>query len=76
MFKIPSTVNEYADFFTTTNKDDPIDTKHDDRRNVIIRASDEKIGDKEYFNMMRKLLNNKCVLRTCFYYFKSIKRDE
>jgi hypothetical protein len=49
-FKIIS----YHRFIITTNNENPIDTKEDDRRNVIIRSSDEKIGNKAYFNEINK----------------------
>ena len=40
----------YHRFIITTNSDNPIETKEDERRNAIIRSSDEKIGDNAYFN--------------------------
>jgi hypothetical protein len=69
-FEIPS----FHRFIITTNKDDGgIRTCDDDRRNVIIRSSDDKIGDKEYFNKMYELLEDINVIRTCYDYFKNIK---
>jgi len=69
-FEIPS----YHRFIITTNKDDGgIRTSDDDRRNVIIRSSDDKIGDKEYFNKMYELLEDINVIRTCYDYFKNIE---
>ena len=67
-FKIQS----YQRFIITTNKEDPIKTTDDDRRTVIIRSSDEKIGDKEYFNKINEYLDDVNVIRTCYDYFKSI----
>lgn len=60
-------------FIITTNKEDPIKTEKDDRRNLIIRSSDEKVGDKEYFNKINEYLEDINVIRTCYDYFKSIK---
>ena len=68
-FKIKS----YHRFLITTNKEDPIKTTKGDRRKVIIRSSDEKKGDVEYFNNLYKLLDDIDVIRTCYDYFKSIE---
>ena len=65
-------MNSYHRFIITTNKD-PIATSQNDRRNIIIRSSDELIGNKEYFdNMNDILLEDINVIRTCYDYFKSI----
>ena len=65
-------INSYHRFITTTNNPDPSKTSEDDRRNLIIRSSDEKIGDKEYFNKINEYLDDVNVIRTCYDYFKSI----
>jgi sporulation protein YlmC with PRC-barrel domain len=65
-------INSYHRFIITTNKEDPIKTEKDDRRNLIIRCSDEKIGDKEYFEKLHKYIDDINVIRTCYDYFKSI----
>ena len=65
-------MNSYHRFIITTNKEDPIATSQDDRRNLIIRTSDELIGNKEYFNKLHSLLDDVNVIRTCYDYFKSI----
>jgi hypothetical protein len=62
----------YHRFIITTNKEDPIATSQDDRRNIIIRTSDELIGNKEYFNKLHALLDDVNVIRTCYDYFKNI----
>jgi hypothetical protein len=69
-FKIVS----YHRFLVTTNKEDncPIKTSKDDRRNLIIRSSDEKCGDVEYFNKLHALLEDVNVVKICYEYFKSI----
>ena len=66
-------INSYHRFIITTNKEDPINTSQDDRRNLIIRSSDELIGNKEYFIKLNSLLDNSEVVRTCYDYFKNIK---
>ena len=65
-------MNSYHRFIITTNKEDPIATSQDDRRNLIIRTSDELIGKKEYFNKLHTLLDDINVIRTCYDYFKNI----
>ena len=67
-FKIKS----YHRFLITTNNEDPIKTSPDDRRNLIIRASDEVCGNKAYFSKLYKLLDDVNVIRTCYDYFNSI----
>lgn len=59
-------------FLITTNNSEPINTSHDDRRNLIIRSSDEKCNDKEYFKQLHSILEDVNVVKTCYEYFKSI----
>jgi hypothetical protein len=69
-------IDSYHKFIITTNNTDPIKTSDDDRRNVIIRASDEKIGDKEYFIQLHNDLNDINVIRTIADAFKNIEVRE
>ena len=62
-------IKSFHRFIITTNKDDPITTSKDDRRNLIIRSSDELIGNKDFFNTINDLLEDTNVIRTCFDYF-------
>ena len=39
-------IKSYHRFIITTNKEEPIASTKDDRRNLVIRCSDEKIKDK------------------------------
>ena len=66
-------IKSYHRFITTTNKEEPIKTAKGDRRNLIIRSSDEKKGDYVYFETMHKYLEDVDVIRTCYDYFKNIK---
>jgi len=59
-------------FIATTNNEDPIKTAAGDRRNLIIRSSDELKGDTDYFNKMYKLLDDVNVIKTCYEYFKTM----
>lgn len=66
-------IESFHRFIVTTNNENPMGTTQDDRRKFIIRSSDEKCGNKEYFNNLSKLLDDKDVIKTCYEYFKSIK---
>lgn len=66
-------INSYHRFIITTNSSEPINTSKDDRRNLIIRSSDEKCGDKDYFNKMYQILEDVNVIKTCYEYFMSIE---
>jgi putative DNA primase/helicase len=59
-------------FIITTNNLNPIETKKDDRRNVIIRCSDEKIGDVEYFKILRGFIDDFNVQKSFYIYLKEI----
>jgi hypothetical protein len=69
-------ITSYHRFLITTNNEDPIKTSVDDRRNLIIRASDEVCGNKAYFSKLYKLLDDVNVIRTCYDYFNSIPNLE
>jgi hypothetical protein len=63
-------INSYHHFIITTNKENPIATTKDDRRKLIIRSSDEFIGNRGYFDKMYALLDDVEFIRTCYAYFK------
>lgn len=66
-------IKSYHRFITTTNKEEPINSTKGDRRNLIIRSSDEKKGDFIYFETIHKYLEDSDVIKTCYDYFKSIE---
>lgn len=66
-------IKSYHRFITTTNKDEPLNSCYGDRRNLIIRSSDEKKGDFQYFETIHKYLEDIEVIRTCYDYFKGFK---
>jgi sporulation protein YlmC with PRC-barrel domain len=66
-------IKSYHRFITTTNKEEPVNTTNGDRRNLIIRSSDEKKGDYIYFETMHTFLEDIDVVRTCYDYFKGIE---
>lgn len=65
-------IQSYHRFIITTNHEDPIKTTTDERRKIIIRSSDEKCGNKEYFANLYKILDDVNVIKTCYEYFKGI----
>ena len=69
-------INSYHRFFITTNKLEPIATSSGDRRNLIIRSSDELCPktkkNTDYFKKLHQYLDDKNVIATCYNYFKNI----
>lgn len=65
-------ITSHHRFIITTNKEEPINTSKDDRRNLIIRSSDEKVGNKEYFKTLHEYLEDINIVKTCYEYFKGI----
>lgn len=66
-------IKSFHRFIITTNNNEPINTSKDDRRNLIIRSSDEKCGNKAYFEYLHTILEDENVIKTCYEYFKSIE---
>ena len=62
----------YHRFISTTNGEEPFTSKKDDRRNAIIRCSDEKKGDHEYFTKLFDCLEDVNIVKSFFEYLKSI----
>jgi hypothetical protein len=65
-------ITSYHRFLITTNSEDPMPTSDDDRRNIIIRSSDELIGNKPYFDLLREAIGNDDMVCSYFHYLKSI----
>ena len=66
-------IDSYHRFIISTNNEEPIKTARDDRRNLVIRSSDELCGNKEYFTTLYKMLEDENVIKTCYEYFKNIE---
>lgn len=66
------TIKSYARFICTTNNADPVSVTKDDRRNCVIRTSDELCKNVEYFTKMYALLSNTNVVRNVYEYFKTL----
>jgi hypothetical protein len=72
------TIKSYHRFIVTTNKDEPLNTSNDDRRNLIIRSSDDLIKEKGFFKEIHQLLSDietsdVCV-KACYEFFKKFDR--
>jgi predicted nucleic acid-binding protein len=61
-FKIKS----YHRFLITTNKNNPITTHEKDRRNKIIRSSDEKLHNGDYFKRLLQLINDDIIVKLVY----------
>jgi hypothetical protein len=65
-------LDSYHRVVNTANNDDPVKTSEDDRRNVVIRVSDELIGNKEYFDKFYEYLKDDNSMRALFEYLMEI----
>lgn len=65
-------ITSYHRFIATTNNKEPINTKHGDRRNLIIYSSNERKGDAEYFRKVNEFMEDITALRTFYDYLKTI----
>lgn len=66
------TIKSYHRFLSTSNDADSMPTKTGDRRNIIIRSSDELIGNKEYFTKMHGYINDPRAIWSIFMYLKNL----
>lgn len=69
----PYEIKTFHRFIITTNNEEPIVVTKDTRRNVIIRCSDELIGNKDYFIKINKIIDNDELLREFYDYLMNIK---
>ena len=65
-------MNSHHRFITTTNNEDPIPTKNGDRRNHIIRASDELKGSTEYFTNFNKMIETNEFIYSVYQYLLNL----
>ena len=66
------TTDSYHRCILNTNNADPTPTSKGDRRNVIIRCSDEKKGDTKYFEDLLEALRGPNALRSIYWTFKTL----
>ena len=64
-------MNSHHKFIGTTNHHNPFSLKSDDRRLVMVRSSDDKIGDREYFDDLYALIEDGDTIRTVYSHFKN-----
>jgi hypothetical protein len=69
---IPYEISSYHRFLITTNNEDPVKTSKKDRRKLIIRASDELIGNRDYFDKMYAMLEDENAVKSIYEYFKGL----
>jgi hypothetical protein len=65
-------MNSYHRFILLTNEMDPVVTSENDRRNVIIRCSDENKGNTAYFTNLLSTLKSPNALRSIYWSFKTM----
>ena len=58
------TVSSYHHFIATTNKANPFKITKDCRRFVVVRSSDDKIGNIDYFSELYSLMEDSDTIRT------------
>ncbi len=63
-------------FITTTNNEDPIPTKDKDRRNHIIRCSDELQGKDVYFGKLNRLIKDDEFIYSIYLYLLTLDPPE
>ena len=63
-------------FWISTNNDEPIPVDRGNRRFVIVRSSDELIGNTQYFNKIHKLITDIDAIKSFYEYLKSIEGVE
>jgi len=69
-------INSFHRVIQDTNTADPTATGEDDRRNLIIRCSDEKKCDKPYFDALYEALNRPNALRSIYWSFRTMDISE
>tara|TARA_Y100000389_G_C17447108_1_gene512321 strand:- start:31 stop:2232 length:2202 start_codon:yes stop_codon:yes gene_type:complete len=65
-------IKSFHRFFGSTNNEEAINTPKGDRRNIVIRSSDELIGNKEHFTKVYSYLDDVDAVKSIFEYFKNI----
>ena len=71
----PIEVASHHRFLTLTNHPDPIKMEKSDRRNLVIKCSSEKIGDRKYFSKFAKKFEDRNYLLTLYSYLNALDID-
>jgi phage/plasmid-associated DNA primase len=70
------TAKSYHRTIITTNSECPIKTSEDERRILLIRCSDEMIGNKKYFDDLYEALDDEGTIKAIYDYFANFKGVE
>ena len=70
--KDPFSITSRHNLIAPTNNNDPVPTPGDDRRLLITRASDELIGNVDYFDKFYKFINDPNAMKTLYEYYKTV----
>lgn len=62
----------YGEFIVTTNNHDPINLSKDNRRMVILKATDKYKNDMVFWSKMHKHLEDTDTMKVCFDYFNNM----
>lgn len=66
------TMQSFHRWLITSNDEEPLKVKKGDRRHFVVRCSDEKIGDKQYFENLCNIYENVRTQRTIYDYLMAI----
>jgi Family of unknown function (DUF5906) len=66
------TVRNFNRFIITSNHEIPIVAGDNDRRYVIFRCSNEKVGDKQYFESFARYMENSDNIKAIYQYLMSV----
>lgn len=66
-------IDSYHRFLITSNEEEPINTSKDTRRDVIIRCSDELLGNAKYFDTINAFIDDDLVMRDFYDTLMTIK---
>jgi len=69
-------VSSFHRFILTTNYDKPVNTTADDRRNFVMRCSEDCKGNSEYFKKLAEYIADENVVKTVFEHFMTMNIDD
>lgn len=70
------TIKSFHRFIMTTNNTDPIVLSADNRRFWVVRSSDEKKGDKMYFDRFNDIMHDPSFIKSVYHYFMNMEGVE
>ncbi len=72
-FYKPYAMKCYARLIGASNNEDAVPTSGSDRRNIILKCSDELIGNRKYIKMINKIIDNDSYIRVIYEYLLKVK---